>query len=279
MQPSKKVIIVTVMAFLFCAGAMGQKNQIDQALEHQFLLRVKQVDEFMKRFNYEWSIDNKPLSYSPADSVRRKEYLLSLFDSDYLQAASLSERQKVADFIEAVENPASPFFLKFHRQEWYAEVSVKALYKGKETRLLLYFKTHLNPQQISSWKLASVWADFLDITPADTLSLTPISHEINFTKFVKEAESSPQNMASLADETFRPDQRNTFFFLLKNGELQLKESTTLACHFLAIPGWAFEVRHFERKEGNVGWLISQLHRFDSTEKSAYRKQRLFLPAP
>jgi hypothetical protein len=48
----------------------------------------------------------------------------------------------------------------------------------------------------------------------------------------------------------------------------------LTFHFLQVPHFIFTVKHHERTQGNVGWLISHLEEASPSDKAAYwRKEQ------
>ncbi|GAB4335219.1 MAG: hypothetical protein OHK0038_12740 [Flammeovirgaceae bacterium] len=234
---------------------------------------MNQVDEFMRRFNFEIDLEGNPIEAEKRTTELRQHYILSLFDENYLQKADKNQKENILRFLEDIA-VKQKLFLHFHDSNWFAEAQCKVIYKGKTHPLFLILKTEKTKKGISKWSICSVKADFLTISPNDSsITLSPISHEMNFSKLLNISKESPNNVSSLADSNFEEDEKNIFFFLLKNKELEIIDIQTKAFYFLQANGWIWTVRHFERASENVGWLIEEIIPANDLEKEIWKKEK------
>jgi hypothetical protein len=269
------IFISLIISILTIFPLLAQKNLISEKLEQQFKRRVNQVDEFMRRFNFEMDVEGNPIALENRSPELRKQYILSLFDENYLQKTENIQKENILRFLEDIAIQQK-LFLHFHDSNWYAEALCKVQYKGKIHPVFMILTPEKSKEGNSKWSIYAVKSDFLSIGTQDTkVALSPISHEMNFSKLLNVSKESPQNFSSLSDSKFKEDQRNTFFFLLKNKELEIIETQTKAFYFLQAKGWIWAVRHFERNSENVGWLIGEIIPANDLEKEIWKKEKFY----
>ncbi|GAA4825924.1 hypothetical protein [Algivirga pacifica] len=263
----KYLIVFSLLLTTFPLFAQDKLQHISHAQEEQFKLRVKQLDEFIKRFNLEIDYDGNKIKEPTADL--RMEGIHRLIDAVYTRGLNEEKAAVVKEFVQqVVENNTA---LSFYDNHWYAEVNVDVEYKGTSEKITLVMQQETNTKKISRWIIRSVKADFLSVKPTKmTASLSPISHELNFMKLMTAAEQHPDNFANYAGTTFKEDQRNVFFYLLKTGDLKMNQVDQIRYHFLQADNWVFTVDHFERSTDNIGWLISDVSRVADKEKELYK---------
>lgn len=232
--------------------------------EAKLTARVKQLDEFMNRFNYERNIYNQDLV--PDDSLvfKRQLYLLSLFDRNYLNEAQLDTalEQHITTFLNTVTDTAQPRFIRFHDGQWDAKAEAIFTYGGKEYTGHLTLQTALDSAQNSKWVLTDFQAEIFSLNPVDTQTyraLSPISHELNFSKLAKITETDAANILAYTAQSYQPDYLAIALFLIRTGQLKIQYFKTIKYYFRQVPGYLFEVRHFDRNTYNSGWLISRLY--------------------
>ena len=232
--------------------------------EAKLTIRVKQLDEFMNRFNYERDIYNQDLVADDSLVFKRQLYLLSLFDRNYLNEAQLDTglEQQITTFLDLVTDTAQPRFIRFHDGQWHAEGEAVFSYGGKEYTARVTLQTALDSAENSKWVLTGFQAAKFSLTPVDTQTyraLSPVSHELNFGKLAKVTETDAQNILRYTSESYTPDYLSIALFLIQTGQLKIQYFKTVKYYFAQVPGYVFEVRNFDRNTYNSGWLISCLY--------------------
>jgi len=255
---------------LYCLFAMLSHQAHTQDLSSiddlAFQQRVKQLDEFFKRFNYTHDVAGKPVQM---DTLLRKKYVLSLFDRSYLQKASAERRSTVMRFVESLIDSSRQ--IAFTNSDWYAEALCQVKYKGKAQKILVMLKTEQDSSGNQRWAIASVKMPFLDLQPKDsTQFLTPVSHELNFMQLSQATNSGKDNITAFKAKQASINPLGVFFYLVGVGELQISIVEKITYHFLQVPNYIFTVEHFERSGGNVGWLISSLQVANAGQKQSYK---------
>lgn len=240
--------------------------------KQEFVLQVKQLDEFINRFNNKETIytSNKTEVNSP---VERKRNLISLLD---LEDSTLFKKS-TEDFIEYVSNDTNHIKLDYADDNWYAKVNCTIRYKDKEKNVFLILKKEGDMQEGFKWVFAGVNASFTDIRPAyyDTAKfIGPMNHELGFMGLFN-AFNDYENISEYAFKDFIPDDLSIFFSLVKSNEIQYVRVNSIQYHFLQIANWVFTVDYFNRASSNSGWLISAVTSISDLEKVVYKKNILY----
>lgn len=251
------------MKNIFLAILLGISHwacgQFDSLSENSLQQRVKQLDEFVERFNYH--IDHKGNTVAnPLDQKSRKKYILALMDVEMLKKADSSKRQLIDKFLSVVCGDSSKFWLLSLKSEnWYAQADCKVTFKKKPNKMTLILKMEQSKEGNFRWSVTDLQAPFIDLSPKDsTKFLTPISHELNFMQLAQFTQEYAQSVSMLHLLGKKPEAVSIFYYLVKNKELQIDFVEHIRYHFSQIQGFYFTVKHFERKNGNVGWLIEDL---------------------
>lgn len=235
--------------------------------------QTKQVNQFFRRFNAEESTAGN--RYYPGDKDYRnpdlrKKYLNILFDN---QNASLTDPLKNS-FINAVLSPATPAFLNFHTGQWFAEVTTRFTYQGKEEPVTLYLKLE-EENQGYKWVITNVYFRqfhefFHNQSTGDQRFMHPLSHELDFMNLIRVFKDKEYVEQYTAKE-YHPDYLTLFLYEFKKGNLIFKSVATVKFHFFQIPGWYFELSEFNRPGTNAGWLISGLLKLNDSDKDLLLK--------
>ncbi|QIP15428.1 hypothetical protein G8759_23740 [Spirosoma aureum] len=252
-------------------GIFGQKSW-SQSVPIQTTQPVKQIEEFLKRFYYDQTPDQRPLT---TDSLRalypRRAYLLSLFDAkDSRRTTQPSYKQAIDTFVtelsEAEEKP----------DDLYANVLVetpfRASYRGKTETLTVFWQmTHIGRAQ--GWRMVGLAAPFLtastDTSKAplsgDTtqrasrpLTLSPNTHETSFLEFHQVIKQGHDLRLLLSDSLGQTGVGQAFIEAVRQRELRLIETERVSLFILTQSGWIVRVDEFPRDNENAGWLISDL---------------------
>ncbi|SDL31569.1 hypothetical protein SAMN05421823_105179 [Catalinimonas alkaloidigena] len=242
--------------------------------EINFLFSVKQVDEFMERFNHQPTLFTSWMNRMDSSlQVSRQRMILSLFNQED-QAWNLNQ---VRSFVEQVDDSLRPAHLDYYDHDWYADLECLVQYQGKPRTVHLLLRVQAEPINASRWVIAGAQADFLTVPASvdSTTSLTPFSHGTDFMNLTR-ALHDRQNIRNYLPQEFEVNTLSVFTFLSATGQLEFKQVNRIVYHFLQVEGWIFTVDHFNRPSRNSGWLISSLQPADAAAKQRYRHEVLSL---
>ena len=255
--------------------------------EENFAWQVKQIDEFMDRFN---NADYTPIRQYVKDqyainNVSRTDVLRSLFNLEKKEW----NKPDIVRFLNEVSDSLPPPYLDFYDHDWYAELRCQGVQHGKKVFFTLVLSIELDEATGGSrWIINSVAADFLpkasderlafavDESYDVTKTLQPTSFGTDFMNLV----DALKDTAHLESYVVRGevDQPLTAFLnQLYRRQLTFRQVDHIVYHFLQVEGWVFQVQDFHRATTNSGWLISELQPLAEPEKLRYRKNILHLP--
>ncbi len=273
----KKIILYSLLNLFMCV-ACGQniaqthlQDSLQNSLFEQSLkFRVKQVDEFIARFNYEIDTEGKKVQ-NRLDMQARKKQIASLFDAEYIKKVDAKQKQVIVNFINQVcggdSSKQSKFWLiSLYDKDFYAKAICKVKYLGKDETLQLTLKIEQDEKKNLRWVIVAAEAKFLEVVPKDTTkSISPVNHELNFMELSKITEQDAANIAAYTAKNYEVEQLSILLFLIKNKQLKIDFVQQLSFHFSQVQNYTFIVEHKERTKGNVGWLITDIQEKERSE--------------
>lgn len=260
---------------LFFNQVLKSQFSSDEQIREKFNYEIIQLEEFIDRFNFD--NDTKLLKYLainyPDIEIERKGFLITLFDNfdiDYQEAM-------IKTFIEFVCDSANPHYLNFYNNSWYAEVSCIIECNQQIDTGQIILKNQFNSDSSSKWVISGIRSDILELPKSkDSLRIiTPVSHGTGFIA-LNDVFKDGHNIQNYIDDDYSIDQLTYFMTLMYYNKIKLKEVSKVRYHFLQIPGWAFTIDYYNRKELNSGWLISDLTKMSNGEKEEYEKEILHI---
>jgi hypothetical protein len=265
-----KYIIIIFLVSSLKVYTQGSINNFSGD-ESVFYAQTKQVNQFFRRFNGEEDVEGKRFydtDKNYRDPKTREKFLKILFDNT---GYNISKDVK-STFITQVTSKKNPFYLDFHANEWFAEVSSSFIYKKERINIILYLKIEMQNSGYK-WVFTNIYCDrfsrlfaHMSDTANTSLFLHPLSHETDFMNIHKVFDD-PENMDYYLEKNYNPDQLSIFTGEVKNGNLKFESVNGVKFHFFQVPGWYFEVSYFNRNEKNSGWLISNMIRINEKEKN------------
>lgn len=267
---------ITLLICSWLSGALWAQH-FSRTEEQNYLLEVKQVDEFIERFNFD---RNTPVirylnEHFPGQMLSRKELVLSLFN----YGRHHWDTTMVRAFVNRVTETKDPVYLDFYDDDWYAELKCDVMYRNVPRKATLIMQIQRDDQGGASWVVRAVKANFLDELPdagsEDQVALNPMSHGTDFMG-LRRVLSDPDNLRDIVFSGFVPESMSLFMHELRNGNLVFRQVNDISYHFLQVPGWTFCLRRHLRPTHNSGWLIDELQRASEPEKAIYRRETLNL---
>jgi hypothetical protein len=262
-----------------CAGqSMFSPNIVFQD-DKNFISEVKQLDQFVKRFNNEEDIltgnekSKKEIVKEKENIIEFQEYRKRLLSSLLNHKDSNLLNKLTIDFINFTCDEANHIFIRYSDDNWFATINCKIIYKEKPKNLILTLRIDGDYKIGFKWVLVGANADFLNIeaTRKDTTKfIGPMNHELGFMDLLKVFDDS-KNMPEYTSKQFMPDGLSILLFLVKTKEIKYLKVDSIRYHFLQIENWIFTVDYFNRYEINSGWLISSIIKTNDTDKLRYKK--------
>lgn len=261
------------MILVFSANHV--QGQIDFTRTQNFAFQVKQVDEFIERFNGEKTtvLREYVKKRYPEEEMERYELLTTLFNHE----DSTWDMELIKTFLRDISHPGNPSYLSYYDQDWYAQLDCVVSYEGRTENLCLILAIESTPDLASEWVIRGIKADFLCLPEAETSEnmLNPVSHATDFMNLHTLFEQ-PEYAHGYMHKRFQGDLLTIFYHELNKNKLKLKRIDKITYHFLQIQNWSFTVSQFRRPGQNSGWLIETLTPMTEAEKANYRIQQLSL---
>jgi hypothetical protein len=277
-----KKTLLTIISILFIHSwlfAQALSDRSDSVFEEKLLYEVKQLDQFIGRFNLSENIYGSKYPSELKDSLKmhqasyssvRKKILLSLFDFDNIK----SDTSVLKGFInEVVENSR---IINFNDKNWFAVVNTTILFNGSEKNSRIILQIEKNAKDELKWVIRGVKADFLEISSKETNDfINPMSHETYFIDLRKVFENK-NHVKQYAYDEFKQDNLSIFLYLVSQNKIHLKRINSINYHFLQIDNYIFTIDFFNRSAYNSGWLISNLISATESQKEQYLENVLYI---
>ncbi len=257
-----RFLSVVFLSFFLLSNAFAQKFYMDD--NSLFKNHVKQIDEFIERFNNE-SLDDNLTS----NEVREKQ-LINLFNFNK-QWDSLV----VFDFINYVINDQC--YLDFYDKNWYALVDCSFEHEEQIQGVQLTMQINTTDDGRAEWVIKEINAPFL-VDGGDNSSLTtsntnqfmhPMSHSTDFMGLFNIFNKNAAALSDYFDEDLDHEQLS-FIQLIKGKKIKYKQVDKIGYHLLQLPDWIIKIEDFNRKDHNSGWLISELIPANNNIKNQYK---------
>ena len=254
----RKRLYTLLLACTLSTLAFSQTYFASEINEYLLKARVKQVEEFMARFNNEENWEGKKMN-KETDSTYHAQYLRTLFDHNRFRKKNGKLTSLAEQFIhDVVQN-----HWKIHYSDttWNAIVKCNVTIGGKHAMMELYLRTEQLAEHEYVWVISHV--DYTLQKTDSTASrpfISPIEHEIGFTGLLSLPTDGKVDVNRLFPKTMRPDNLAVLAFLIKNGMIKITDIKDVRFSFFNVPGYAFTINRIENKGSyNTGWLITSLN--------------------
>lgn len=224
--------------------------------------RVKQIDEFISRFNLEEDWEGKKITQSVDDDFYRKSVTILLSHDVFVKDGNLTELAN--EFIESLV--ANKYHLHYEDTTWVAKMDCNVSLNGNKEIITIYLKTHKIKENEYIWIIKDVSGKIFNTKNADSKSkpfISPSEHEISFIGLIDKTYIK-SDMSLMFGNSYIEDKKSMLACLLNNGLLKITSINHLSFDFSTIPNWNFTVSRIE-KDGvyNTGWLITNLNKLST----------------
>lgn len=269
------VLLATFYLIIGCFGASAQlvTSDINQ-LPRNYLIRVKQFNEFIGRFNYEKDFLNQDIGPAFSDKISREQYIGLLFNntSDDGMPEKPTNDTLVTNFIRTICSDS--LFIDTYSELVFAELKCRVTVNGKNSYLSVLARQEIDHGL--KWSFVSVHPDFNPegkreggerkyISPVTQSEqpdyIPPLSNETNFI-VLKKILTGKNNLGIYTAKHHNPERINDFYHAVSSGDLKFNYVESITYYLFDVPGWLIIVRNYQRDTANSGWLISELSRIE-----------------
>ena len=253
MKHAIKHIALCCCFVVLAKWAHAQVTVNTDMLRQKFNCQVKQLSQFIDRFNYTEAVQ-------PPDNSKpcRAKNIASLFN---YKDTALTGNPKALEFLNFVSNDSNGIKLSLYNTNWFAVVNCSFIYDSKEVFVDLFLRLeNYKNNKGYQWIIAGVKSKIFDFTGkagSPDVFINPMNHEVNFTELSR-ALDEKSNLHLYTDGSYQPDALSIFLFLAQKGILHFNQINTTEFRFLQVPNWKFTVKNFNRTGYNTGWLISEI---------------------
>ena len=153
------ILLATLYLITGCFDAPAQLVKSDASqLPRNYLIRVKQFNEFIGRFNYEKDFLNQDIGPAFSDKISREQYIGLLFNnaSDDKMPEKTTNDTLVSDFIRLVCNDS--LYIDTYSELVFAELKCRVTLNGKNSYLSVLARQEIDHGL--KWSFVSVHPDF-----------------------------------------------------------------------------------------------------------------------
>jgi hypothetical protein len=251
-------------------------NSSGKQNETLFLVRTKQFNEFLNRFNYKINFNGDKVDSAFMTKIPRDKMISSLFDlkdpriDPLNKSYSASYISAKSEFINEVVS--KKLLIYKYSDKIIAEAKSHILFKGIPNTISIFLSQEIVGKDMVKWVINTVKGSIFNFLKSDTTFVRFIPPSSNETDFMnlKRALEDTDYLQYYASKDYTPDNLALFFFLVNSGSVKFEYTEGITYHILDIPGWSISVKDFNRNEMNSGWLITDVSR-NSSDKDCYLK--------
>ena len=279
---TKKLFFVSFIGFLFINTAFSQITVNGEKLTPtaEIVMKVKQFGEFIERFNYEKTPDNRNVDSAFAKMINRQNYIFLLFNAEDERLKknneqSIAYQKTVSRFINHVVDTVNPVFLSRYSEQIYVEAVCKLKYKGKIKDATLLIQNEKVGQNILKWTIIAAKSNFLSdladstIIPFDANkqeAIMPNAVETNLISLSRIFKNKEGFTSVFRNNFVQDNALNGFAHGIYSDKIQFMYVQNITYHILSIENWVFVMNEYNRNTKNSGWLISNLLKINDKEK-------------
>ncbi len=253
----------------------GQSHKLPEYLpaNASLMIRVKQFNQFVNRFNYTEDFEGNPVDTAFSKNMPREKYIGYLFNQsdNRLTGISVNDdyKNRVRSFIQDVINNTETISITSENIFVLAHCKVK--YKNQDAVLDLVLRRRKVNNGLA-WVIYTLQNDIFDKTenPTDHF-IPPTSNELNFTH-LKRAFSDNENIEDYFDSNYQDVLLVKLKNAVKNNELEFFHVEKMSYFVFDIDGWLMVVEEFNRNLENSGWLISDISVWNKNPSDFFKQK-------
>lgn len=249
----KSFIWITLMFLFFGNSAFGQG--IDNTFyDEVWSVKVKQIDDFMDRFNNEINfLKNGSRVKNKFSPDTRPKLLSSLINYEKIKDQAL-----IDSFIQHIDK--ENHYLKLGLGDIRCMLNVEAQFKQKKFDLLLELRIYVLSNGSMKWIISDANANsypWNKIAQNPNNFINPSNHNLRFSnlfKFINEG----NDIKGIFSDNFQLDNFSIMVHEFMEGNLQIKEIKDINYKIYINEEIRFMVSYFDKPSKPSGWLISEI---------------------
>lgn len=257
----KKLLLLLFVILISTTTDAQIFTQVIDEQELQF--KVKLIDEFFRRFNYETNYMGEPIVEQSdslhSDTVMKRKNLITLFNLDSFMDENKKMDSISTEFLDYVIRNNK----KIHYADttWYAETVSSVIMDGKSYPIKIFLHTEHVKDVIYKWAItdveSSLFSNLVDSVDLK-ISIMPGAHGSSFITLPETINLNAESVRSLFSKNYKPCILTVFDYLISTGKLKIQNITKVVYHF-QLDAYEFTVERFEKEKSyNKGWLISKI---------------------
>ncbi|MCB2221569.1 MAG: hypothetical protein KQI35_14315 [Bacteroidetes bacterium] len=261
-----------ILVFCFLIGTVnavsGQINKDQNDLTYEMVLQVKQLNQFIDRFNYKKDIHNQDIDSVFREKMPREKYLRTLFNVEDERFRimdsnnSINIKSEMEKFISSVNNNQHPQYLSYQDNQLFALARSVISFKGTDQEISLLLQLRVEKDQSSQWYIIGIpespFSMNMEVDQRKK-NIPPNSNETNFISISRLLNDSLVRFGDLIYPDHTYDPLSVFWYCLENKTLSFEHVIKITYYFFQIKDWVFTVDEFSRNSWNSGWLISDIY--------------------
>jgi hypothetical protein len=254
-------ISVLIVSCFFCNILLSQNQDNFQRLTSNFKHNVKNIDDFIDRFN-----NIKKISLRDSfNNTTHSSILVSLFD---LQDQNLIQNKDSKEFVKFISSKKI-YKLNYYDSLWYAIARCQYDYKGNDVIIDIYLKIEMDTNGGVKWVILDFKSDFLKCQFNNQNEyINPVDNDLNFVK-LGNLLSKGIISKNLIIKDAKYNNYNLYSYLISEKQLKFKYVISTSYLFMQIPEWAFVLSSKDRNDKNSGLLITYVKKISNEEKNNF----------
>jgi hypothetical protein len=252
------------VSLLVLSSRLAFAQGYEKEYEKLYAWEVKQVDEFIERFNNDSTLLHLYVKkHDPKTALTHEKLVKSLFNAED-KTWNFAE---ISSFIKTVNDKKQK--LRLAGSDFYATLVCPVKYKRKPETVILTLCLVELPKGGSKWVVTGADAKFIEpdslkqqIAPpaenAGGTGLQPMSHATNFMNI----DLIAKDKKNISNYYVTAEKQNAalaqFIKECYAGNIEEQSPTAVKYNVGQIKGWNMEIQQFDRQTQNSGWLISKL---------------------
>jgi hypothetical protein len=244
--------------------------------EKNFLVRTKQFNEFVDRFNSKTKFNGDPVDSLFMSKIPRDKMISSLFDMkdprlDFSgKSYSRYYADKKTEFINEVVH--EKFLINKYSDKIIAEAKSLIIFKGITHKISIFLSQEIVGKDMVKWVILNVKGNIFNFLQTDSAYIRFIPPASNETDFInlKRARDDIDHLQYYASKDYEPDYLTLFFSMVNSGIIKFEYVEEVIYYIIDLPGWCIKVKEFNRNEMNSGWLITDIAK-SSSDKISFLK--------
>lgn len=260
----RKKFLSLLLILLFAQCSLNAQIFSTVIDETALQFRVKLIDEFFDRFNYEVDYKNEKPQH-PIDKEKRKINFLTLLNLDKFMSSANKLDPLARSFVDyVIDNDEK---IAYEDSTWNAEAIGSFIYEKKKYDIVLILKTEHVKNCIYRWVISDIKSSFFKQFPSKpdgSLTIPPSEHGISFISLPEMFNLNKTALACAYEKGYSRNNLVVFDFLMAIGKINMNAITKVVFHF-HLKNFDFDVERIEKEKGyNQGWLINKI--IDNYEK-------------